>query len=236
MKKFYQLLVLLLFPIFASTAMAEIVIDDNEFDDDVIIEIADPLEPINRVVFAFNDKVYLYALKPIAKVFRYIPEPARVSLKNFISNITTPIRMINALLQGKFQDAGTEGGRFLINTTIGILGFFDPAKDHMELYKKDEDTGQTLAVYGAGHGFYLVLPFIGPSSLRDGIGLVGDFYMDPIPRMLEDQDYYLTLLGVAVNDISLDKDTYESIKKERLDPYLFVRDAYAQNRQGKVEE
>lgn len=237
MKKIYHILfpLLILFPALSVAANMEQSILDDEFDDEEIIEIADPMESINRAFFAFNDTLYTYALKPVAKVARFIPEPVRISIKNFVSNITTPVRFINSLLQGKFQDAGTEGGRFMINSTLGIVGLFDVARE-MEIYKKDEDTGQTLGYYGAGQGFYIVIPFIGPSSLRDSIGLVGNFYMDPLSLLSPERDYYIAQTGIIINEVSLDKDTYESIKKEQLDPYLFIRDAYAQHRQGKVEE
>ncbi|NOX08238.1 MAG: VacJ family lipoprotein [Gammaproteobacteria bacterium] len=237
MKKIYHILLplFMLFPALSLAANMEQSILDDEFDDEEIIEIADPLEPINRAFFGFNDILYSYALKPVAKAVRYIPEPARIALKNFVSNLTTPIRFINSLLQGKFSDAGTEGGRFAINSIIGILGLFDPARE-MDIYKKDEDSGQTLGYYGVGQGFYLVIPFIGPSSLRDSIGLVANYYMDPLSLLSPERDYYIAQTGIIINEVSLDKDTYESIKKEQLDPYLFIRDAYAQHRQGKVEE
>ncbi len=209
---------------------------DADFDDEEYIEVADPLEPINRGVFWFNDKLYFYLLKPVAKAFRVVPEPVRISLGNFFSNIATPIRFVNSVLQLKFNDAGTELGRFAINTTVGVLGLFDPARDHMDLRKKDEDTGQTFGHYGAGPGFYVVLPVLGPSSLRDGIGLIGDTVLDPVHFYLEDRDYYVTKTVDVVNRVSLDKDTYESIVKDNLDPYLFVRDAYIQHRAGKIAD
>jgi phospholipid-binding lipoprotein MlaA len=142
-------------------------------------------------------------------------------------------------LQLKFKKAGTELGRFVINTTLGFLGLFDPAYQ-MGLKKHDEDFGQTLGHYGSGTGFYLVLPVFGPSNLRDGVGLVVDSLTDPISS-----PYYFKLkpgevIGLKVydriNDLSLDKDTYEGIKRDAFDPYLFVRKAYVQHRAAKVEE
>ncbi|MBN1140791.1 MAG: VacJ family lipoprotein [Deltaproteobacteria bacterium] len=199
------------------------------------LRIADPIEPINRGIFWFNDKLYFYCLKPVARVFRVVPEPARTAVDRFFSNLGTPVRFANALLQLKVKDAGTEAGRFVLNTTVGMGGFLDPAKT-MGMAKKEEDFGQTLGYYGVGHGCYLVLPLFGSSSLRDGTGRVADNFLDP-------QTYLLTpwwrLGGRAldtVNFLSLDKDSYESIKKAALDPYLFLRNAYAQRRQGLINK
>ena len=102
-------------------------------------EIADPIEPFNRAMFWFNDKLYFYALKPAARVYRVVPEPARTSVSNFFSNVATPVRFVNSLLQLKVKDAGTELGRFVVNSTVGILGLFDPARDIWK--KKEEDFG-----------------------------------------------------------------------------------------------
>ena len=209
----------------------------NDLDDEEI-EVSDPIEPFNRAMFWFNDKLYFYFLKPVAKGFRFIvPEPGRESLANFFSNIATPIRAINAAFQGKFKDAGNETGRFLFNSTVGIFGFFDPAKDHLKVYKKDEDFGQTLGHYGSGSGFYVVIPFFGSSNVRDGVGLVVDSFLDPTVYIMEKRTDLAGLkLLEAVNAVSLDKDTYEGIVRDELDPYLFVRDAYAQHRAGKIKK
>lgn len=198
----------------------------------------DPIEPFNRGMFWFNDKVYFYALKPVAKAFRVVPEPARVSVDNFFSNITSPISIANSLLQFKLKDAGVQFGRLLINSTIGIVGLFDPADSQFNLREKEEDFGQTMGRYGIGAGPYLVLPFLGPSSLRDGLGSVADGFIDPI-TLLADDDAGIIVGARAlqvINAVSLDKDTYESVKKEQLDPYLFVREAYSQNRAAKVSQ
>jgi phospholipid-binding lipoprotein MlaA len=190
-------------------------------------------------MFWFNDKLYFYLLKPVARAYRVVPEPARESVSRAFSNLGTPVRFVNATLQLKFREAGTELGRFVLNSTIGIFGLFDPAQT-MGLKKHEEDFGQTLGHYGAGPGFYLVIPILGPSNLRDGVGRVADILVDPITS-----PYYLELkqleeIGLRsydqVNNLSLDKDTYEGIKRDALDPYLFVRNAYMQHRAAKVEE
>lgn len=198
--------------------------------------IADPLEPVNRVIFGFNDKLYVYVLKPTARAYRVLPQGMRVSVANFFSNLGAPIRMVNSLFQFKLLDAGDELLRFGVNTTVGIGGLFDPARKYLGLREKDEDFGQTLGNYGAGPGFYLVLPVLGPSSARDGVGrLVDGNYFDPVVIIPDETADVVALKALdTVTFLSLDKDTYEIIKRESLDPYTFIRDAYAQNRAGKI--
>lgn len=200
--------------------------------------ISDPLQPFNRGVFWFNDKLYFYAFKPIAKGYRLIlPRPARVSVGNFFSNLATPIRAGNALLQLKFRDFGTEVYRFVINSTFGIAGLFDPAESVAGVKKSVEDFGQTLGHFGIGHGFYLVLPIVGPSSLRDGAGVFVDSFADPFRYAnLETIEYMGTKLLDVETRLSLDHDTYEGIVHDSIDPYLFIRAAYAQRRLAQVGE
>jgi phospholipid-binding lipoprotein MlaA len=208
-------------------------------DEDEFIEVYDPLETFNRGMFWFNDKLYFYLMKPLARGFRYVPEPWRVSMKHFFLNLRAPIRIVNAGLQGKFGDAGNELTRFATNTTLGIGGLFDASKDHFGIKMKDEDTGQTLGFYGVGPGPYLVLPLFGPSNFRDGIGMLADSRMNLAYYIwAKDQsnyDYAGALAVNAINNLSLDKDTYEGVKQDALDPYLFVRDAFAQYRQNLVD-
>ncbi|MBK9132231.1 MAG: VacJ family lipoprotein [Gammaproteobacteria bacterium] len=209
---------------------------DDAYEDDGEI-IADPLEPLNRAIFVFNDKLYFYVLKPTARAYRVLPQGVRVSVSNFFSNLAAPIRMVNALFQFKLLDAGGELLRFGVNTTVGLGGLFDPAQKYLGLREKDEDFGQTLGSYGIGQGFYLVLPGLGSSSARDGIGrLVDGYYFDPVVIVPDETSEVVALKALdMVNFISLDKDTYEIIKRESLDPYTFIKNAYAQSRAGKVE-
>jgi phospholipid-binding lipoprotein MlaA len=198
--------------------------------------IADPLEPINRAFFQFNDKLYFWVLKPAASGYKVIfPEVVRVSVRNFFSNVTTPIRLVNCLLQGNFKCGGTETLRFLVNTTLGIAGFFDPAKKEFNIEKKDKDFGLTLGVYGMGSIFYIVLPILGPSSLRDAVGYLGDLSLDPLT--------YLPIstwikIGVKtydqVNETSLRIGEYEDLKESAIDPYIALKDAYHQYRENKI--
>lgn len=219
-----------------TTAPAEDADDYGDEGDDAGEIIADPLEPVNRAVFAFNDKLYFYVLKPTARAYRVLPQGMRVSVANFFSNLGAPIRMANALFQFKLLDAGGELLRFGVNTTVGIGGLFDPAGRYLGLREKDEDFGQTLGNYGAGPGIYLVLPILGPSSARDGIGrLVDGGYFDPVVIVPDETSEVVALKALdTVNYLSLDKDTYEVVKQEALDPYAFIKNAYAQNRAGKV--
>ncbi len=218
---------------------------DADFDDDFDtpkqaykLLIADPFEGFNRSVFWFNDKLYFYLLKPVAKSFRLVaPRPARVSINNFLSNLATPARAANSLLQLNFYNFGTELYRFIVNSTVGLGGLFDPAVAITGLKRKNEDFGQTLGYYGAGHGFYLVLPVLGPSSLRDGSGMLVDGFLDPLFYAdLRTGEYLAIHAFKMTNWLSLDRDTYEGIIRDAIDPYLFIRAAYAQRRLAQTGE
>lgn len=195
--------------------------------------IADPLENFNRAMFRVNDSLYRRILKPVAVAYRKVPRPMRVSVANFLDNLGTPVSAINALLQFDLPNAGTELGRFAVNSTMGILGLFDPASD-LGLVPDTEDLGQTLGRYGMGHGIYLVIPGRGPSSLRDAIGGTGNAAMDPFFSSLENGERIAVLLLDAETALSLDQDTYEALYDRALDPYVFFRSAYIQNRNGEV--
>ncbi len=198
--------------------------------------IADPLQPLNRGVFWFNDKLYFYLFKPVAIGYRFVvPRQARVSVGNFFSNLATPIRAGNALLQFKFRDFGTEFYRFAVNSTVGVVGLFDPADSMLGVKKSVEDFGQTLGHYQIDHGFYLVLPIVGPSSLRDGCGVFVDSYLDPLRYAnLNSVEHFGVKLIDAETRLSLDRNTYEGIVADAIDPYLFIRAAYAQRRLAQV--
>ncbi|HEU5360362.1 MAG TPA: VacJ family lipoprotein [Candidatus Deferrimicrobiaceae bacterium] len=199
--------------------------------------IADPLEPLNRALFVVNDKAYFWVLKPVARGYRaVVPEGIRLSVRNFFSNIGMPVRFVNNLLQGKIKNSGVELLRFAINTTAGIGGLFDPAKNEFHIEPRNEDLGQTFGKYGLGHGIYLVLPLLGPSSLRDGVGRAGDSFLDPVSYVGDTE----VLIGARVfkveNEISLKIGEYEDLKQSAIDPYVAFRDAYIQYRAKKVRE
>lgn len=213
---------------------------DADFDDwDAPVKlIADPFEPINRGVFWVNDKLYFYLFKPVARGYgSIVPRPARVSVSNFFSNVSTPVRVANALLQLNLTNVGTETYRFIVNSTIGVGGLFDPATRVTGIRRTSADFGQTLGKYGFGHGFYLVLPIVGPSSLRDGTGTFVDSFADPVRYAgLATEDVILVRVLDSTNRLSLDRDTYEGIKRDTIDPYLFIRTAYAQRRLAQIGE
>jgi phospholipid-binding lipoprotein MlaA len=199
--------------------------------------IADPIEPINRAFFHFNDKLFFWVFKPAATGYKAIaPEGVRISVHNFFSNVTTPIRLVNCLLQAQVKCAGTETARFFLNTTMGIAGLFDPAKTEFNLEKQDKDFGQTLGVWGIGPAFYIDWPILGPSSLRDTVGYVGDLFLDPRTYLLN--RYLIASISVwildRVNETSLTLREYEDLKKAALDPYIALREAYHQYRENKI--
>lgn len=200
-------------------------------------EVPDPFEPLNRASFWFNDKFYFYLFKPVARAYRIVPEPARRSVSNVFTNLKAPVRFINSLLQLKFGDAGSELARFVINTTVGIGGLFDPARKWAGIKMKEEDFGQTLGHYGVGPGNFVVLPLLGPSNTRDGFGDLVDIFMDPITYSVGNFGEYFAVKSFdGLTQASLDKDTYEGIKKRALDPYIFLRNTYWQRRMGLVSK
>lgn len=202
-----------------------------------VVRVADPFEPLNRVMFHFNDKLYFWVLKPAARGYRYlIPSPVRAGVKNFFRNLTTPVRLTNCILQGKFRSAGVEVVRFLMNSTAGMLGFGNPAQMYPQLSMKEEDLGQTFGTYGIGNGFYIVWPFLGPSSIRDSVGMIGDRFLNPITYVQPTEASIEITAYEKVNDISFRIGDYEAFKEASLDPYSAIRDAYIQNRNKKVEE
>lgn len=199
--------------------------------------LADPLEPVNRFFFEFNDRLYFWVLKPVATGYsNVVAEDVRMSIRDFFHNLLAPVRVANNLLQGKVENSATELGRFVINSTLGVAGFGDPAKNEFGLERKEEDLGQTLGVYGAGDGFYICWPLLGPSSLRDSVGLVGDSFLNPLSYVMA-SDFGAgagAYGGREVNNTSLTLGDYEDFKEAAFDPYLAVRDAYQQYRRNKV--
>lgn len=205
------------------------------------VSIADPLEPWNRMWYHFNDKLYFWMFKPMAQGYRaVVPEGFRVSFSNFYVNTTAPVRIFNSLFQLKFGYFFTELGRFLINTTVGFVGFRDCAKDCFGIKPHDEDFGQTLGHYGVGHGIYLVWPLLGPSSARDTIGKGADSFLSFTgilsPVDLETAVWAGLKTHELVNDISFRIGDYEAVKKAAIDPYIAIRDGYGQRRKKAVQE
>ena len=216
---------------------------DEDFDlledelTEQMVEIADPLEPLNRTMYGLNDILYFWVVKPCALTCeRVIPEPVRIGISNFFQNLTTPVRFVNCLLQGKGDAAGTEFDRFVINTTAGVLGFGDPARDEHGLEPAEEDLGQTLAAAGFDNGFYIVWPLLGPSTARDSVGMVGDMFLNPI-FYVEHTETAISISAVKfTNESSFHIGEYEAFKSESLDPYVAMRDIYIQYRNKKIQE
>lgn len=204
-----------------------------------VTPIADPIQPFNRSMFHFNDKLYFWVLKPVAQGYNMIvPEKARIGVRRFFINLTTPIRFVNAMLQFKFRYAGIELSRFFINTTVGLAGFMDPARERWKLFKHEEDFGQSLGFFGAGPGFYINWPILGPSSVRDTIGTVGDFFLTPTSYLFPHDQLGVVAVNAynRVNETSLEIGTYEALKEGAFDPYISLRDAYHQHRENMIKE
>ena len=213
--------------------------DDDEYADEADVElIPDPLIEMNRGLYHFNDKLYFWLLKPVARGYGFIiPEELRLAVRNVFYNIRFPVRFINCLLQGKGRKASYEFGQFFINTTVGFAGLANVAANYPKLQPSKEDLGQTFAVWGFDNGAFLTLPFLGPSSLRDGLGRLGDTFLDPIWWVPVD---IWTSVGIrageAVNDTSLRIGEYEALKEAAIDPYVMLRNAYVQNRNKLIAE
>ncbi len=206
--------------------------------EDAETEPYDPWEPFNDKMFEFNLRVDRYVLKPAANVYRKImPEPFQIIIANGFDNIRWVPRFINSLLQGKFGGAGREVARFLINSTAGIGGLFDPAKDYWGIRPSKEDFGQTLGVWGAGTGPYLVLPFLPPMTVRDGVGRGVDTFLDPLT-------YFVPFLwegvgmkaGDTLNERALNYELFLGFEETTIDLYSSVRHFYLRRRELMIKE
>ena len=211
---------------------------EEEPEEDEVVLIADPLEPLNRAIFHFNDRLYFWILKPTARGYNWVfPEDFRVAVRNFFINLLFPVRFVNCILQWNFRGAGIELSRFSVNSTLGFFGFFDPSSRGLNLPMQDEDLGQTLGVWRMGHGFFINLPVLGPYSTRSLIGWVGDSFADPITWYV---DPLLLRWGVKgykkFNNVSLTLGDYEALKEAAIDPYIAIRNAYIQYRNALVKE
>lgn len=200
--------------------------------------ISDPLEPINRAFYHFNDKLYFWLLKPVASGYKAVtPEKVRVGVKNIFYNLAFPIRFVNCLLQAKGRAACDEFVRFFTNSTIGMGGFIDVASHKLELKKYDEDLGQTFGSYGAGPGFFINWPIFGPSCVRDTFGSVGDAFLEPLNYLIPKSKYRISVRAYnTINKTSLRIGEYEDLKRAALDPYIAIRDAYFQHRRNQIKE
>ncbi|MBS0169772.1 MAG: VacJ family lipoprotein [Nitrospira sp.] len=216
----------------------------------------DPWEPLNTKIFEFNRQVDRWVLKPVAQGYdKVVPNPVQTGISNLFYNIRFPSRLINNLAQGKFNGAGTEVGRFLLNSTFGLGGLVDVAK-YLNITTPEEDTGQTLGYYGVKPGPYVVLPFLPPFTLRDLFGYVGDIAMNPINWMVFPiievngipslvAHHNRTTSSIAqiggrveeiLNERSLNLEKFQGVEEATLDLYTAVKNAYIQKRRNQIRE
>lgn len=227
--------------------------DDDFIDDEFASEFEegfeeefDPLSGYNRGMTYFNDSLFNYVVFPMADVYVYIvPSAVIESVDNFFDNLGYPVRVANNLLQLKFERSVEETGRFVLNSTVGILGLFDPAEAWFDMKEHKEDFGQTLGHYGVGDGFHIVLPFFGPSNLRDATGIVLDWYIDPFFYQ-EGRSYnviaksFWQSIGLKsfefFNRNSGNVEAYEALTKDAIDLYPLFKNVYNQQRKQEIEE
>lgn len=196
----------------------------------------DPIEPINRGIYKFNDTVDKAVLKPVAQGYKAVlPSPVRSGVTNFFGNIDDVFTALNNALQFKFQRATSDFMRVVFNTTFGIAGIFDVATS-FGLEKHDEDFGQTLGYWGVGDGPFLMLPFLGPSNVRDTVGLAAYYQLDPVTNL----DHIPTRNSLtalrAVDHRARLLDAEKVLDEAALDPYTFLRDAYIQHRRSVIHD
>ena len=201
-------------------------------------QIYDPLEPINRVIFSFNNVADRIILEPVAKGYKKLPSPVQSGINNFLSNLRAPLVVVNQILQGQSKNATESTGRFLINSTVGVLGLFDVA-DKIGLEEKEEDFGQTLATWGVGDGFYVVLPIFGPSNVRDTTGMILTYVTDPVNAyFVNENEAWVIPLRTATNAIDQRSriiDEVNAIRDNSVDYYAAVKSSYYQNRKAAIE-
>ena len=215
--------------LFALLASILLISDSSKASDD------DPLEPMNRAIFEFNEVVDDNIFKPIAKGYKYVtPDPVEVGISNFFSNLGEIGTITNDLLQLKFTQAGKDTMRFILNSTLGIFGIFDVATP-IGLSKNKEDFGQTLGFWGVPDGPYLVLPFLGPSSLRDGPSMVVDYAVSPVEQLHHEERQALQTLDIVDTRARLLRAS-KILDTAAKDKYIFIRESYLQKRESQVND
>ena len=207
-------------------------------------ETRDCFESVNRATFKLNQVLDNIIFEPVAKAYRIMPSPVRVGASNALDNLSTLVTIPNNVLQGEFNKAGVNTGRFIINTTVGVVGIFDVAeKIGFPEYEK-EDYGQTLGVMGVGEGCYLVLPVLGPSTVRDTVGsfanvLGADAWYNVTvannTQHFSDSDYWMSRVGTGIDFRAKNIDSFNNLEKNSMDFYASVRSLYLQDRQRKIE-
>ncbi len=217
-------------------AVADVGADDDDLDEYAVVSIADPLEKVNRGTFWLNHGIYTYLIRPVSKVYRTIvPKPVRQGLDNAYQNVAFPVRVVNHTLQGNLPRAGQETGKFLVNSTVGVGGFMRPSDRIPALANvPSADTGQTFARWGIGHGYYLVLPILGPSSVRETVGYAGDYALNPVNWVTILYGGYAWTLAIpytnTVRSTPGQMDQYDAAIGNAVDPYLAARSSFVQYR------
>jgi phospholipid-binding lipoprotein MlaA len=208
----------------------------SPLNDEEVIEEYDPWEPFNRRMFAFNRQLDRFVLKPVATVWdTVLPDLAQESLGNFFTNLSMPARLVNHLFQRNIEGAGRELARFSLNLSMGVLGFFDVATE-LGIAKSDADTSQTLGVYGAEPGPYLVLPLLPPLTVRDGLGFAMDSALNPLNYVVPFTANTGSRGANIVNTRASNLEAFEGVEDGILDLYTAVRNAYLQRRQRAIQE
>lgn len=207
---------------------------------DEVAMTADPIEGWNRAMFTFNDKLYFWALKPVAQGYSFvIPERPRLWVHNFFHNLMFPVRFTSLMLQAKFDAAAVETSRFIGNTAFGLGGLADitsDSKPFRPIPSTEQDLGLTFGYWGMDNGFYIVWPFLGPSTGRDSLGYVGDYFLTPTSYL---NPWYWSMGAKSydkLNEVSLRIGDYEALKDASVDPYEAVRDAYLRLRLKKMND
>ncbi|MGQ8364444.1 MlaA family lipoprotein [Glaciecola sp. 1036] len=190
----------------------------------------DPLEWLNRPIFTFNHYAYTYALIPLAKGYnKVVPDPVKKGVDNAFDNIREPLNLLNNALTGEFSDAGRNLGRFLINSTIGIVGLFDPASDWFDIKKEPKTFAETLMDYDVGSGAYIVLPLLGQSDLRGTTSIIGEGLIHPIGEVVDSPDDFYLRTFDGFDDFSAQADLYIELYESSEDPYLYFRNQHIQS-------
>ena len=196
----------------------------------------DPYESFNRQIYEFNADFDKSLGKPVAEAYaKYIPGAVRGGVSNFFSNLWEPASMVNALLQGKVHKAASTTARFLINSTAGLLGLFDVASK-LGVMEQEEDLGQTLAVWGVADGPYLMMPFLGPTNVRDFSGLVTEWYTTDLVPILFADEAWVAIVGLRLLDSRASVLGLDETLDLQLDPYIFLREAYRQSRLTQIHD
>lgn len=208
----------------------------ESMDQAVKVKNPDPMERWNRKVYKFNSKVDRAILKPLAvRYVKHVPEKVRRGVRNFVANLREPTTVINDLLQGKFKQAGKDTARFLVNTTAGLLGIFDVAK-HMKLPRNREDFGQTLGKWGVPAGPYMMLPLMGPSTLRDSVGLIPQYMYTDLTAGIEDDTLLWSIFAARTIDLRSELLSVDRMLESQVDPYVFLRESFLQRRANEIRD